>query len=380
MSYQGFSVIDSDMHLMEPFDLWDRYIDSRFKQKAPQGHPGDHPRLGYVSLPGKENFRPEAINWFEPLKAHMEPYTTAYAFAVERNWDSISQLQAMDKEGIDISVNYPTRALTVLGTDTTEQIGERGLEPEFAAAIARAYNDWLFDFCGADRKRLLAAALIAPHDPELAVVETRRCVQELGFKAVFLAPGIVNRRPWYHPAYDAIWAECEKLDVPVVFHGTGPDSLTDFSLGLMQYLMMQHQFLHVLGPMMAAVCFCAGGVFERFPRLRLGLLEANCSWAPWFFGRLDDHYTDYIGKFEVKLSKKPSEYFLTNCYVSVETEERTISQYVEWFGDDNVVFSTDYPHPDSRFPRSVEAFMKLPLSKSSQRKVLWENCARFYGL
>jgi predicted TIM-barrel fold metal-dependent hydrolase len=148
----------------------------------------------------------------------------------------------------------------------------------------------------------------------------------------------------------------------------------------MQYLMMQHQFLHVLGPMMAAVCFCAGGVFERFPKLRLGLLEANCSWAPWFFGRLDDHYVDYIGKFEVKLSKRPSEYFLRNCYVSVEAEEHTISQYVQWFGDSNVVFSTDYPHPDSRFPRSVETFFKLPLGEDSQRRVLWDNCARLYGL
>ena len=82
----------------------------------------------------------------------------------------------------------------------------------------------------------------------------------------------------------------------------------------------------------------------------------------------------------MKLSKKPSEYFLSNCYVSVEAEEHTISQYVEWFGDDNVVFSTDYPHPDSRFPRSVESFFKLPLSEGSQRKVLWDNCARLYGL
>jgi hypothetical protein len=77
MSYKGFPVMDSVMHLMEPFDLWDRYIDSRFKQEAPQGHPGDHFRLGYVSLPGRDNFNPEAINWFEPLKAHMAPRTAA---------------------------------------------------------------------------------------------------------------------------------------------------------------------------------------------------------------------------------------------------------------------------------------------------------------
>ncbi len=183
------------MHLMEPFDLWDRYIDSRFKQEAPQGHPGDHPRLGYVSLPGRENFNPEAINWFEPLKAHMEPQTAAYAFAVERSWDSISQLQAMDAEGVDISINYPTRALTVLGTDSTEQIGERGLEPKFAAAIARAYNDWLFDFCSADPKRLLAAALIAPHDPSLRWTRPAGPSRSWDSRRSFLAPASSTSDP-----------------------------------------------------------------------------------------------------------------------------------------------------------------------------------------
>ena len=53
---------------------------------------------------------------------------------------------------------------------------------------------------------------------------------------------------------------------------------------------------------------------------------------------------------------------------------------MEWFGDDNVVFSTDYPHPDSRFPHAVELFMKLPLTENAKRKFLWDNCARLYGI
>lgn len=144
--------------------------------------------------------------------------------------------------------------------------------------------------------------------------------------------------------------------------------------------MMWHTFSHSLGPMAAAVNFTAGGVFDRFPKLRAAFLEANCSWAPWLFCRLDDHYEEYTGRFEVKLAAKPSEYFRSNCFVSVEADEAAARLYIQWFGDDNVVFSTDYPHPDSKFPHSVQRFLNLPINRESQRKILWDNCARLYDL
>ena len=102
---------------------------------------------------------------------------------------------AMDKEGIDIAFQYPTKGLAVLGIDSTEFVGERGIEPAFATAIARAYNDWMYDFCSPDPKRLIGIAMVAPHDVNAAVAETRRCVKELGFKGIFLLPGLIKGRP-----------------------------------------------------------------------------------------------------------------------------------------------------------------------------------------
>ena len=116
MAHNGFKVVDSDMHVIEPPDLWLRYIDSGFKEIAPRGvdEEGD-PRLFGMRVPGKTNFANP--NWFRPLSLHMEPVEPEYQFAKEHKFDGISQLYAMDQEGIDVAILYPTRGLYVLGLD-----------------------------------------------------------------------------------------------------------------------------------------------------------------------------------------------------------------------------------------------------------------------
>lgn len=382
MAKQGFRVIDSDMHVMEPADLWQRYLEPKYRDRAPVGTTRGGRDIG-LTIDGKLVNQPDIVieNWDRALAAHMGPREKDYAFAVARNWDGVSQIEAMDREGIDVAALFPSRGLFVLGLDSSETAGKNGLEPDFASAIARAYNNWLADLCATNRKRMFGAAMVAPHDPAGAARETRRAARELGFRSIFLLPGWVNRRPWHDPSYDPIWAECQEHDIPVVFHGGGPDLLTgDYGQGFRASLMMWHTFAHSLGPMSALVSLIGGGVFDRFPRLRAGFLEANCSWAPWLIYRLEDHYEDYVGRHEIKLERSVSQYFVENCFVSVEADEGPSDLYVQRFGDDNVAFSTDYPHPDAKFPRAVDKFLTLPLSDTSKRKFLWDNCARLYGL
>ena len=382
MAKRGYRVMDSDMHVVEPPDLWQRYLDPAWRDAAPIGTTTSPRDIGVI-VRGETPNRPGTMteSWVRALAAHMGPRDRDYAFAAARGWDGASQLEAMDREGIDVAVLFPSRGLFVLGFDSAETAGKEGLEPELAAALARAYNDWLHDFCAPDRVRLLAAAMVAPHDVDAAVAETRRCVTERGFKAIFLLPGWVNGRPWHDAHYDPLWAECERLGVPVCFHGGGPDRLgSDYGLGFRDSLMMWHSFSHSLGPMSALVSLIGGGVFDRFPHLRAGFLEANCSWAPWLLHRLEEHYAEYVGRHEIELARRPREYFLENCWVSIEADEEPARHYVATFGDANVAFSTDYPHPDSKFPESVEKFLELPLSEATRRRFLWDNCARLYGL
>jgi len=385
MPVQDGVVADSDMHVLEPPDLWQRYIAPEFRHAAPVGMTElrrdlrvkvkSHVMLRLGPVRAVREARGAGIGWRPDQE-------DAYASAEARGWDAVAQLEAMDREGVDLAVLFPSRGLFVLGLDSVEQMGADGLEPAFAAAIARAYNDWLHDFVGEAPSRLFGAAMVAPHDVASAVEEARRCVTEYGFKAIFLAPGAVNRRPWHHPAYDPLWAECERLGVPVAFHGGGRTHLRpDFSLEIFaDRLMMWHTFNQPLGVMTACVSMCGGGVLERFPRLRVALLEGNCSWAPWLMHRLDEHY-EWVGWYEARdLSHKPSEYFRRNCFVSVDADEETVRHYVDWFGDDNLVFSTDFPHGDSMYPHAMENFQKLPLAESAMRKVVGDNWSRLYGI
>jgi predicted TIM-barrel fold metal-dependent hydrolase len=380
MTPDGWRVADSDMHIFEPPDLWERYIAPEWKHAAPVGL-SELRRDMRVKVKSHVLLRLGTQRPSRPGDVWKASQESPYTKAEQQGWSPASQKDAMDQEGLDVAVMFPTRGLFVLGLDTKVIMGSDGLEPELAAAIARAYNDWLANFCREYPKQMIGAGMVAPHDVPSAVAEARRCATELGFRAVFLSPGTVGRRQWHDPHYDPLWAECEKHDLVVGFHGGGQNHLKpDFSLEIFDRLMMWHTFSQPLGIMAAAVSLTAGGVCERFPKLRFALLEGNCAWAPWLFYRLDEHY-EWLGALEAPdLRMKPSEYFLRNCFLSVEADEALARQYIEHFGDDNLVFSTDYPHADSKFPEAVRAFRELPIPDASKKKILWDNWTRLYGV
>jgi predicted TIM-barrel fold metal-dependent hydrolase len=379
---EGWLVADSDMHVMEPVDLWQRYIDPLWAHAAPVGL-NEIERDMRVRVKNAVLLRLGRTSPREKGRPWRAEQDSAFAHAEECGWDAKSQVTAMDMEGIDSTVLFPSRGLFVLSLQSAEHIGPDGMDPGLSSAIARAYNDWMFDFVSdTDRSnRVFGSAMIAPHDVGAAVDELARNV-ERGFKAGFLVPGLVDNKPWHHPTYDPIWREAERLGVPICFHGGGTTYLKpDFAFSEhFDKLMLWHPFNQPLGIMFVVTCFTSGGILERFPQLRVGLLEGNCAWAPFMMYRLDEHW-EWTGKYEAPaLQMAPSRYFLRNCFVSCEADEEVAKHYFEDFGDDNVVFSTDYPHADSKFPHATESFLELPFEESTKRKILWENYCKLYGI
>lgn len=370
MAKNGFKVMDSDIHIIEPADLWERYIDPPFHARAPRGF-AEWPADLRLEVEGK--VMPHGINVGERRGgwAAARDRERFQAFH-EMGWTPQAQLEGMDREGIDVGVVYPSRGLYAQAVD--------GLDPQLAAAIARAYNNWLYDFCSANPQRLIGAGMIAPFDVHEAVAEVRRCAKELGFKGFFLRPNPVNGRNWHDEVYEPLWAELEELGVPLGFHEGQGALLPEVGDRFGANAMLRHVAAHPMEQMLAAISFCCGGVLERHSGLRVAFLEGNCSWVPFLLWRMDEHQ-EWIGDvYAADLTMKPSDYFKRQCFASVECDEDPVTEVISSIGDENIVFSTDFPHPDCKYPHATDRFLQMEISEPSKRKVLWDNCARYYGL
>src|ERR671932_4847 len=123
-----------------------------------------------------------------------------------------------------------------------------------------------------------------------------------------------------------------------------------------------------------------GGVMERHPKLRAAFLEGTAGWLPWWLWRLDDQWEKFGPGCENPLSMLPSEYFKRQCYIALDVDEEPAVHAVNDLGADYFVVSSDYPHSDGAFPEAMQQFFSLPLNDEQRRKILWDNCARLYGI
>jgi predicted TIM-barrel fold metal-dependent hydrolase len=169
-----------------------------------------------------------------------------YAEEIARNFDPETQVRAMDKEGFDLPILFPTSAMYV--TAITR------MDPRFAAAACRAYNDWLHDYIeAADPHRMFGAAAVSPHDVESAVGETRRAVTQLGMRAIFLRPNTYNDRPWHDGYYDPLWATCQEQNVAVGFHETAGSRMKAAGADRFKNLGMAHIATHSMEQMRTCI-------------------------------------------------------------------------------------------------------------------------------
>jgi predicted TIM-barrel fold metal-dependent hydrolase len=277
-------------------------------------------------------------------------------------------LEDMDVEGIDLAVLYPTWTLTI------GEIRER----EFAVDAARAYNDWLANYCSTAPARMKGVALLAVQDIEASCRELQRAVKELGFVAAMVPTWMKYKACSPGDSYyDPLYAECERLGVPVAFHATGGDR----GEARLQSFLALHVFSHVPEQMLSLTGFILDGVLERFPRLTVGFMEAGCGWLPFWMEHMDGEYEKRPHEAPL-LRMKPSEYIKSGrVYIGCEPEESLLGVAAQWIGEDQIVYASDYPHWDSDWPHTVSAIAdRTDIGATLKRKVLGENALRMYGL
>src|SRR4029434_5235510 len=236
MARDGFLILDSDLHMMEPDDLWSRYLDGAHRANLPRFFGGQQRRLD-TNTADKGNA--DAIMGMEvqglaiPAHANASGATASsrelrrrsrarhphFQVARAAGFDPASTLTAMDTEAVDVAVMSGTRGRQILMHDD--------LAPDYAAALSRAYNNWAADYCQSQPARLKFAAQVAMHDIPAAIDEARRCVKELGAVAVIGTPNPVNGQHLHDEASDALWSALEEHNVPIGYPHTGHTSLKD---------------------------------------------------------------------------------------------------------------------------------------------------------
>jgi predicted TIM-barrel fold metal-dependent hydrolase len=394
MAREGYLILDSDLHMMEPDDLWTRYLDEPFRSSNPprflsaqqqqltpsSEDKGNADRIEGIEVQGlaipAHGKSPSAAASRRELRRRSRAGHPHFAVARARGFDASSTLTAMDIEGIDVAVMYGTRGRQILCHDD--------LAPDYAAALAHAYNKWAADYCKADPRRLKFAAQIAMHDVKSAVEEARRCVKELGAVAVIGTPNPVNGQHLHDEVCEPLWNELEYLNVPIGFHPTGTTSLRDDAgrryVGHANFHPIAHAIRNPVELMGAIASMTTGGVLERHPKLRCAFLEGTAGWLYWWLWRLDDQWEKFGPGCEHQLSMLPSEYFKRQCYIALDVDEDPAVDVVNKMGAEYFVVSSDYPHSDGAFPDAMNEFFGMPLNSEQRRKILWENCARLYAI
>jgi len=280
--------------------------------------------------------------------------------------DIPARLKDMDREGIDISVLFPTSSFSLVSL----------IERNYAVAYARAYNDFIADVCR-QSPRLKAVALIAFQDVRQAVEEVNRAIAKLGLAAITIATQGMKEHlgsQTFWPIYE----EIQRLNVPFCVHNRreGPLGENRFDSFL---------YMHTLGrPVETFIQFAGllyGGVAERFPKLRIAFLECGAGWVPYWMERMDEEW-EKRGKVEAPLCEhKPSDYVIHgNWYFATEPEEGMLPYVIERIGEDRILFASDYPHWDGIFPHVVSTIRaRKDIGQSAKEKILGGNAMRFYG-
>jgi predicted TIM-barrel fold metal-dependent hydrolase len=329
-------MLSSDSHVIEPPHLWLEQIDARFKDQAPRVVRHDDADYWYVAGKRSNSFAggAQAGQRFVDRAA----LRSAARFEEVRpgGFEPAAHLEENLVDGIYGSVLYPTVGLLLFGVRDLAQL----------QAICRAYNDWLADFCSHDRARLKGIAMIPLDDLEFALDELERCRKMQLSGAMISCSPLPEQR--YGPAQDRFWAAAQALEMPLSLHIATDRGGADFSeAGIAN---ADHSVRQSLADLIFS------GVLQRHPSLRIGVVEYELAWIPFFLDRLDYTFT--------QRATRPG-----------WSRDRDI------IGLDGLMFGSDYPHTESTFPRSREILdgVLAELTSGEHRRVTWGNCARLYG-
>jgi len=357
-------IIDSDTHINEPMDVFETFLEEPFKSRRP--------RLIKDTL-GLTRILLEGRLFPEPRlrQAHSKQIEGTRMGGIHPGAaDPVARLKDMDLDGADVQVIYGSLGLALSALQDTD----------FAIAMSRACNNYYSNFCSTNSSRLKWMATLPLQDVPASIHEMKRAVNELGCQGITVPPNVRGKN-LDHPDFFPIYEQAVKLNVPLAVHWGNGAYLTAAGTERFDTHFMTHAIGHPFEQMIALACLVCGGVIEQFPGIRFAFLEAGCGWLPYWIDRLHEHYERRTAEMPA-MKKEPLDYITGgSCYFSTEPDERLLPVVLNMIGDDFILYSSDYPHTDSKFPNSVKWIReRTDISEGTKTKMLAENGARFYGL
>jgi predicted TIM-barrel fold metal-dependent hydrolase len=378
-------VVDADGHVMEPEDMWPRFLEPEWRDRAIRIATDDE-GMENLLIDGRSHGLVRGImgciggvGMQDDLEALLTPGMRTYQDGlVAGGYDPAARLKVLDEEGIDMALLYPTLGIHWEGHVTDARLAD---------AYARAYNRYIVDFCSYDPKRLVPVAHINLLDIDLAIAEAERARKD-GCVGIYLSPDPASRagRWLADPEMGRFWDAASDLDMPIGFHVVVRENVDN---PLFPYLKnadprqsggLLSTFLG-LEVMMAFSQMLTDGVFERHPRLKLAVLETGSNWLIAWLDRMDHKFEKVAEGREGALKLKPSEYFHRQCVISADPDETMTDAVIARVGDDKVIWASDYPHIDAEMNVLASLEKQIGhLSEDSQNRILGGNCLRFYGI
>ena len=373
--------IDADGHILEPPTIWEDYIDPQYRDRALRFRT-DEQGLEELEIGGQRSMMSRrgfpatlgAMGAPDLPAIQKDPARTYVGEAPFGSMDPSERLELLDAEGLDAVILYTTVGL----------LWEAELkDPELCQAYTKAYNRWICEFCSGS-PRLVPTAHLSLSDPIAAARELERAVGE-GAKGCYVAPFTQDAKPLGHPDHDPVFAAAQDLGVPFAIHPTfEPQWTKGERMGTWENVKQLRLLASVTasdGVRHQFTTLFDYAVFDKFPQLKVLVLESGGGWIGYWLDRIDAVYGHtFIGD-RVPLEHKPSDYFRERCWISCDPDERMIPALAERYGVERFLWASDFPHADHT-PEYVDDLNELvsafPLDQ--QRRFVGDNARELFDL
>jgi uncharacterized protein len=381
--FEGIKIIDCDTHFTEPPDLWTANAPAGLRHKMPHVRRIDECDRWFI---GDKDFGSLGGN---VIARDHNKLLGRLAF---QNYDQINagsydvkaRLQEMDAMGVWGQICFQNGGVTQAGSLVS--LGDEQL----ALTILQMFNDACADRMKQSGDRINCMASLPYWDKDLLNKEVRRIV-DLGIRGIVmpdrperLSSGFLGADGKISPFWEEVFEVCNATGVPMNFHlnaALDADSAIWDNLGFDQRLPI-HAMLHHMGTCATMANFMVSGLLDKYPRLKVGLIESGAGWAPFVLEALTHQLEEFRTAENRGLELTPKEYFRRHFWVTFWFETYAPKRMLEEIGVDRLLFETDFPHPTSLYPGVQDKLVETlgGYDYPTRKRILERNAAELYKL